>query len=78
MRNPAFLASKFCRKLGSTKKTRNISPANFHSRIKRILQRIVLGAALLLGVSPVAYAEVFIPGPASSQLDPELKGLVLI
>ena len=78
MRNPAFLASKFCRKLGCTKKTRNISPANFHSPIKRILQRIVLEAVLLLGVITVAYAEVFIPGPASSQLDPELKGLVLI
>ena len=59
-------------------KTRNISGAEFHSRIKTTVQRIILGAALLFSLMPVAYAEAVIPGLATSQLDPELKGLVLI
>ncbi len=60
--------------LSTPKKARNISLIDYHSRIKRI----ILGAALLLSVVPIAFAEVVIPGLASSQLDPELKGLVLI
>ena len=36
------------------------------------------GTMLLLRVVPVAFAEVIMPGLPSSQLDPELKGLVLI
>ena len=43
-----------------------------------MLQRILLGALLLLSVAPVAFAEVAIPALASSQLDTDLKGLVLI
>jgi len=37
-----------------------------------------LGAILLLGGAPAGFAEVIVPGVASSQLDPDLKGLVLI
>ena len=40
--------------------------------------RITLGIMLLLGAVPVVFAEVIVPGVASSQLEPELKGLVLI
>ncbi len=39
---------------------------------------ILLVAAIAIGTVPVAFAEVIVPGLASSQLDPELKGLVLI
>ena len=44
----------------------------------KILHRITLEAMLLLGLVPLALADVAIPGLASSRLDPELKGLVLI
>jgi mono/diheme cytochrome c family protein len=39
---------------------------------------LALGAMLHCGTVPAGFAQVFIPGLASSQLDPELKGQVLI
>ena len=44
----------------------------------KTVQIFTLGTMLLFGVVPVAFAEVIIPGLATSQLDPELKGLILI
>ena len=39
---------------------------------------ITLGVMLSSGAVPAAFAEPIVPGLASSQIDPELKGLVLI
>jgi mono/diheme cytochrome c family protein len=55
-----------------------LAPATAKHRVAGTLRRIAHGAMLLLGVVPVAFAEVIVPGLASSQLDAELKGLVLI
>ena len=57
---------------------RNVGRTDYHLRITKILQHLILGAALVISVVPIAFAEVAIPGLASSQLDPELNGLVLI
>ena len=56
---------------------KSITGTNNQSLLIR-MKRIILGAALLLSVVPVPFAEVVIPGLAFSQLDAELKGLVLI
>ena len=40
--------------------------------------QLVLGRLLLLGVVLAGFAEAIVPTLASSKLDPELKGLVLI
>lgn len=42
------------------------------------LQLIVPGSVLLLGAIPAVFAQVIVPGLAPSELDAELKGLVLI
>lgn len=47
-------------------------------RVKGILRWITLGILLQCGVIRAGFAEVIIAGVASSQLEPELKGLVLI
>ena len=46
--------------------------------MSKLLPLITLGTMLLFSVVPAEIAEAVVPGLASSQLDPELKGLVLI
>lgn len=46
--------------------------------MSRISLLITLGAMLLFSAVPAVFAEAIVPGLASSQLDPELKGQVLI
>lgn len=55
-------------------------PANHRLRSDGsvLLHLITLGALLLFGAAPALFAEAGVPGLASSQLDPELKGQVLI
>ncbi len=47
-------------------------------RFPKILRSVILGTLLLFCGVPVVVAEVIVAGVATSQLDPELKGLVLI
>ena len=54
------------------------SPSTAAARVAAILTLIILGALLLLDSVPAAFAETIVPGLASSQLEPELKGQVLI
>lgn len=54
------------------------APGTARLRVAGILSWVTLGTILLSGAVPPALAEVIVPGVASSQLDPELKGLVLI
>ena len=56
----------------------NPTVSRFEARLAEILRLITVGAMLLFSAVPVVFAEAIIPGLASSQLDPELKGLVLI
>jgi len=46
--------------------------------VAEIFSLIALGALLLFGAVSAGLAETIVPGLASSQLEPELKGLVLI
>ena len=57
---------------------RNFARIDYHLPVTKIVQQIILGTILLLSVVRAAFAEPVIPGLASSLLDPELKGLVLI
>ena len=54
------------------------APGTAKLRLANSLSLITLGAVLLLGAGSVGFAEPIIPGVASSQLDPAMKGLVLI
>src|SRR5205085_2756096 len=57
---------------------RNIAWPVYHASMPKIFPLIALGTVLLFSAVPVVFAEAVVPGIASSQLDPELKGLVLI
>ena len=48
------------------------------AHIASIFRPIAFGIMLLPGLAASAFAEVVIPGLVSSQLEPELKGAVLI
>lgn len=54
------------------------TPGTATLRVAGVFSWIALGAMLHFGSAPAVFAEVIVPGVASSQLDPELKGLVLI
>ena len=54
------------------------TPGPARLRVAEILSLVTLGVLLHFGAVPVVSAEVIVAGVASSQLDPELKGLVLI
>ena len=49
-----------------------------HQPITKMFRPLAIGIMLLLGLAASAFAEVVIPGLVSSQLEPELKGAVLI
>ena len=48
------------------------------AHITKMLRPLTVGVVLLLGLVVSAFGEVVIPGLVSSQLEPELKGAVLI
>ena len=50
----------------------------YHASVPGMIHLTILGTVLLFGAVADESAEPIIPGLASSQLDPELKGLVLI
>ena len=54
------------------------SPGTTALRVAGIFSWIALGIMLYFGAVPAVFAEVIVPGVTSSQLDLELKGLVLI
>ena len=54
------------------------APGTARLRMAGMLSWIMLGVMLRFGAVPAVFAEVIVGGLASSQLDPELKGLVLI
>ncbi len=66
--NPKLPAHEFAARLLST-----ATP-----RVAEILPLITLGTMLLFSTVPMAFGEAVVPRLSSSQLDPELKGQVLI
>ena len=59
-------------------KSAALEPGTARLRVPGLLSWITLGVMLHFGAVPAVFAEVVVAGVASSQLEPELKGLVLI